>query len=175
VLPTDPISDGVLTLRLPAGRDVPRLVEACQDPEIPRWTMVPSPYSEADGRGWVAEAARLAAAGEEWPFLLVGADDGLLGSVGLVGLDLERGSVEIGYWIAPWARGRGLAARGAVLVRDAAVARLGARRAELLIHRDNAASVAVALRAGFVSTGQVKPCARGGSDEPDHLVYAWEP
>jgi RimJ/RimL family protein N-acetyltransferase len=102
-------------------------------------------------------------------------DDRLLGSVGLPAVDLSSASAEMGYWVAPWARGRGLASRAVGLLRDAAVRELGLRTFELLIHRDNAASAAVARRAGFAPTGEARPFGRGRSPstEPDHDVYAW--
>ncbi len=40
-----PLSDGVVTLRGFESSDVDMLVELCRDPEIPRWTLVPSPYT----------------------------------------------------------------------------------------------------------------------------------
>jgi len=56
--PVEGISDGVVRLRLHADSDVPAIVAACQDPEIPRWTRVPEPYGEADARGWLEQESR---------------------------------------------------------------------------------------------------------------------
>ena len=45
--------------------DLPAVVEACQDPEIPRWTRVPDHYGERGRPRWaVQEAARQHDAGE---------------------------------------------------------------------------------------------------------------
>ena len=46
--PDPPLSDGVITLRAKARADIPALVAICADPEIPRWTRVPSPYTPED-------------------------------------------------------------------------------------------------------------------------------
>jgi RimJ/RimL family protein N-acetyltransferase len=46
------LTDGVLTLRPPGPQDVDALVEACQDPEISRWTRAPRPYRVF---AWIAE------------------------------------------------------------------------------------------------------------------------
>ena len=43
--PVDALSDGVVHLRLIAEADIPAIVDAVQDPEIPRWTRVPQPYT----------------------------------------------------------------------------------------------------------------------------------
>ena len=45
-LPT--LRDGDLVLRPKRPEDADALTAACQDPEIPRWTFVPSPYTRAD-------------------------------------------------------------------------------------------------------------------------------
>jgi RimJ/RimL family protein N-acetyltransferase len=172
VLPDLTLSDGVVTLRAAQEGDVARMVEACQDPEIPRWTSVPSPYTEADARAWLAEMPRLRATGAGWPFLLVdAADDELVGSMGLVALDRERAVAEIGYWTAPWARRRGLTSRGVVLLRDAAVQRLGVREVELLVDAGNTGSAAVAARTAFARA--VGPRATLRPAEPGIDVYVW--
>ena len=44
-------------------RDVPAVVAACQDPEIPRWTRVPFPYTDDDARAYLAIARADAAVG----------------------------------------------------------------------------------------------------------------
>jgi len=55
---------------------VPAIAAACQDPEIPRWTAVPSPYTEADARQWLESD-------EEESFAVVDKQsDELLGSIG---------------------------------------------------------------------------------------------
>ena len=47
------LEDEVVLLRPYERGDVPAIVAACQDPEIPRWTSVPSPYTEADALAWL--------------------------------------------------------------------------------------------------------------------------
>jgi hypothetical protein len=66
-LPDPPLSDGVITLRGFESSDVRSLVEICRDPEIARWTLVPSPYAAdaARGRGAASRAVALLAG---WAF-----------------------------------------------------------------------------------------------------------
>ena len=45
--PTAAKSDGVIRLRPPEERDARRIAQICADPEIARWTNVPSPYTLA--------------------------------------------------------------------------------------------------------------------------------
>ena len=169
------ISDGTLLLRLPGAQDVEAMVAACQDPEIPRWTSVPAPYTRADAEAWVTEAARAASAGSALHLLVLTAGGGrLLGSAGLVELDLAAGWGEIGYWLAAEARGGGVMTRAVRLLRDHGAGALGLRTLEILSHRDNAPSRRVAERAGFVDTGERRLAPRSAAGgAADHVVYAW--
>lgn len=102
------------------------MVEACQDPEIPRWTFVPSPYTEQDGRAHVAAAAERLASGRTAELAVVDArTDERLGASGLVVIDWDRKAADVGYWVAAGARGRGVAGR-AVEIRGVQ-AKLGCR------------------------------------------------
>jgi RimJ/RimL family protein N-acetyltransferase len=149
-LPDPPLSDGVVALRGFESADVPALVEACQDPEIPRWTLVPSPYGEADARAYLRHMDEGRAAGRRVSLAIVdAAADRLLGSIALNPIDWEQRAADVGYWIAAPARGRGAATRAVELVAGWAFGPLGLQRLELRAQRDNAASQAVAARTGF--------------------------
>jgi RimJ/RimL family protein N-acetyltransferase len=166
--PQPTLTDGRLTLRPPRLDDVAAIAAACQDPEIPRWTRVPSPYTEQHAREWLAselEGVRL---------LVVDSDDRLLGNVGLMELDGE-GYGEIGYWTATEARGRGVASGAVALLRDWAAAELGLKLIEILVHRDNAASLRVPPRAGFEATGELRdaPARLEEDTGPVYVVFAW--
>jgi RimJ/RimL family protein N-acetyltransferase len=170
VLPT--LSDGVVTLRPGRAEDAGALVAACQDPEIPRWTRVPSPYARADAlrflTGVMAEAESGAAAG----LAAVDAGGALLGSFGVVTIDRHRGVGEVGYWVAREARGRGVAARAVRLLCAWALCDLGLQRLEIVSHRDNAASIRVAERAGFTATGELRAVAEDAGRVRDYRVFA---
>ena len=61
--PIDPptLRDGEVTLRPLGDGDVAAMVRACRDPDIPRWTRVPEPYTPEDARRFLAIAAAEAA------------------------------------------------------------------------------------------------------------------
>jgi RimJ/RimL family protein N-acetyltransferase len=171
-LPT--LRDGYLVLRPKRPDDVDALTAACQDPEIPRWTFVPSPYTRAHAEDYLARSAEEAAAGKSLNLLAVDAgDDRLLGSFGLMELDREPGYGEIGYWVAAEARGRGVATRAVRLLADWAREQLGLTHIDILPHKDNAPSRRVAEKAGFVDTGELVGSPRAGVDEPIYAVYVW--
>jgi hypothetical protein len=111
--PVEGLSDGVVRLRLMAEADLPAIVAACQDPEIPRWTRVPEPYGDSEARSWFEQEAEQRARGEQLGLLIVDPGNGRLeGSVGIVRVDQQEGRCELGYWMARDSRGRGLANAG---------------------------------------------------------------
>jgi RimJ/RimL family protein N-acetyltransferase len=168
------LTDGAVVVRGLREADVPAIVAACRDPEIPRWTTVPSPYTVEDARRFLALAATQAANGDGMALAVTAAGtDRLIGTVGLFALDGTQG--ELGYWTAAPARGRGLTHRAVALVRDWAHAELGLSTLAIRAHRDNRPSQLVAERAGFADTGQIRsaPQMPPGRREGFKL-YVWE-
>jgi len=78
------LGDDEIALRPPVPGDVDAITEACQDPEIPRWTRVPSPYTRAHAVEFVERSARTWKQGTDAPFVIVDAETGrLLGAIGV--------------------------------------------------------------------------------------------
>jgi RimJ/RimL family protein N-acetyltransferase len=168
------LRDGDLVLRRKRPSDAEAITAACQDPEIPRWTFVPSPYTVADAQAFLARCAEEEAAGRSVNLLAVHAtEDTLLGSFSLMELDREPGCGEIGYWVAAEARGRGVATRAVRLLADWARSELGLTRIEILPHKDNLPSRRVAEKAGFHDTGELAGSPRAMVDDPIYAVYVW--
>jgi RimJ/RimL family protein N-acetyltransferase len=167
VFPDPPLTDGVVTLRAYAEADIPALVAICQDPEIPRWTLVPSPYGEADARAWFEHVAEGLATGTRITFAIADAGDAgaLLGSVGLQAIDWDVRAADVGYMLGAHARGRGVATRALALTAAWAFGELDFERLELRTMKENAASRAVAERAGFARV----PIALVQRPECDHM------
>ena len=168
------LRDAGLVLRPKRLADAAAITAACQDPEIPRWTFVPSPYSLEDARSFLRISAEEEAAGKSVNLLAVdAADERLLGSFSVMELDREPGYGEIGYWVAAEARGRGIATRALRMLADWARAELGLTRIAVIPHKDNVASRRVAEKAGFTDTGELARAQRSGAEEPVFAVYAW--
>ncbi len=172
-VPERRLTDGTVRLRPWRDADVRDLVEACRDPEIPRWTVVPTPYSAADARAFVAGQNERLTRGEAAPFAVVGAEEGdFLGSVEVTLLDRRSGRGEIGYWVAPWARRRGVALRAVSLVSAWALSDLDLERLELLVEPDNEPSRRVAEAAGFTREGLLRSYRPMKGRRPDFIVYS---
>jgi RimJ/RimL family protein N-acetyltransferase len=156
-LPAPPtLTDGVVVLRPFRPEDAVDVARACDDPVSARWlSALPSPYTLQHGREYVELTAPGGwADGKEAGFAVTDATTGEL--LGDCGLKLERrylGVGEVGYWTAPWARGRGVAGRAAELVAWWGLEELGLNRVELVADVDNAASVRAAEKAGFAYEG----------------------
>ena len=170
----EPIDNGTVRLRAYREDDADDVAAACDDPLTHRFLPdLPDPYTRADAVGWIREGAPAAwtASGAAYAVVDV-ASDRLLGGVGLGRVEPDRGKGEIGYWTAPWARGRGVASSAATALADAAFA-AGLSRVELLAEMENPASLRVALRAGFGYEGLRRgaAAARGGARR-DLLAFA---
>jgi RimJ/RimL family protein N-acetyltransferase len=171
--PVEGVGDGSVRLRLRSDADLAAVVEACQDPEIPRWTRVPDHYGERDAREWAGEAARQHEAGEGLHLLIVDAsDDRLLGSIGIHRIVEEERRCDIGYWLAREARGRGVMTRAVRLLSAWAFGELLVDRIEIIVDPRNAASRAVAERAGFRFEGVLRSYVVINDRRRDMAMYS---
>jgi RimJ/RimL family protein N-acetyltransferase len=156
-LPAPELADEEIRLREPTVADVPAMTEACQDRLIQRYTLVPVPYGEDDARTFLAGMPAAREAGEALSLAVSARDgDGLLGMVGVQRFQWQHRSADIGYWIVPAARGRGIATRAVVLLSRWALRELGLARLQLDADVENPASHRVAERAGFVREGVLR-------------------
>ncbi|MFK3980974.1 GNAT family N-acetyltransferase [Micromonospora sp. NPDC050397] len=157
VKPVEIVEDDLL-LRPWAPTDAADVHRACQDPDIRRWTSVPSPYLLEHAEGFVTEIAPTAWADDTGAHFAVcdAATGELLGSCGLVSIDRSLRSAEVGYWTAPWARGAGIATRATRVIARWAFREVGLRRLVWQAEVGNHASRLVALRAGFRIEGELR-------------------
>jgi RimJ/RimL family protein N-acetyltransferase len=155
-LPDPPLTDGDIRLRPWERGDVPAVVAACQDPEIPRWTVVPPNYTKAHARDFINGTASDMASGRELALAIVDPTDRLLGALGLSNFDWPDLKGEIGYWMAAESRRRGIGARATRMLAVWALTTLGLERIELLANPLNEASLRLGERAGFTREGTLR-------------------
>jgi RimJ/RimL family protein N-acetyltransferase len=144
------LSDGVVRLRAWEPGDAQAVLAACQDPAIQRFTRVPVPYRREHDDEFIALAAREWRTGAAAPFAVTDVTGRRLwGACGLHNVDRPGGSAEVGYWVTPAARGRGVTTAALRLITEWAFGAGGLRRVYAKVEQANLASIAVARAAGY--------------------------
>jgi len=159
----------VVTLRELRADDADWIFDACQDPEIQRWTRVPRPYlrshaEEFASGGGIAELAVWAVCDDERP----------IGMIGVHSIDSTSGDAEIGYWIAPWGRGWRATSSAIELVAAWADTRGDARSLTAKIAVGNLASQRSVERAGFAEVERIVDGCHDG-DSPSVAILFRRP
>jgi RimJ/RimL family protein N-acetyltransferase len=165
-------SAGRLHLRPWLPRDADQVHAACQDPEVQRWTTVPSPYTREDARVFVEEISpRLWADGTAATFAVLDATSGdVLASVGLHGISPRDRTAELGFWCAAPARGTGVVTQASAAVCRWGFGALGLQRVEWVAEVGNAGSRRVADKLGFRLEGVARARVRHEGQPRDAWV-----
>jgi RimJ/RimL family protein N-acetyltransferase len=126
------------------------------DPDILRFTRVPEPTPADFPQEWLRlyEAGRRD--GTREGFAAFDADGRFVGVALAFGIDRGEGEAELGYMVAPEARGRGLATAMLRALTDWAFAEAGVQRVRLVVDLENPASLRVAERSGYVREGVMR-------------------
>jgi RimJ/RimL family protein N-acetyltransferase len=173
-----PLTNGVVTLRPWTESDAAAIVAACdRDPEITHWMhQIPQPYTEADARGYISASRAAWRAGTGATFALLDETGAISGSLGMRVIDRDNEVVEVGYWTAAGARGRGLTTRALRLISRWALDVVGAQRVQLRADVANVASQRVAERAGFRREGVLRAhCRSREGERHDCVIYSLLP
>jgi RimJ/RimL family protein N-acetyltransferase len=128
------------------------------DPEVMRFTRVPDPTPADFPQQWLAIYEEGRRDGTREAFAAFDGDgDGAFAGVALAfGIDRDEGEAELGYMVAPAARGRGVATAMLRALTDWAFAETGVQRIRLVVDVENPASLRVAERAGYVREGVMR-------------------
>jgi RimJ/RimL family protein N-acetyltransferase len=151
---------------------VSAVVAACQDPEIPRWTMVPTPYSEDDAREFLDHVTK----GLEDQLNLAMTrvdDDSPIGSITI--WLVKPGVAEFGYWTAREARGQGYTPRALRLFSRWALDELKLPRLQLGTIPGNRASERVAEKVGYSREGVLRSYLDQRGERRDVLMWSLLP
>lgn len=174
-----PLDDGSVKVRPGAERDIPEVLIAYQDdPELYRRLgelRAPS-GAELGRRAENAEADRIA--GRNLTMTIVeGEEDTCRGQISVHHVDWENGRAELGVWVAPGWRGRGLARRSLAMVGGWLLGEGGLERVQVATEPDNGRMIAAARGAGFTFEGVLRAnrLERGGRvDEAVLSLVRWD-
>jgi RimJ/RimL family protein N-acetyltransferase len=167
-----PLHGQLVALRLAAERDIPEILIAHQDdPELHALLGEQRPPSGAQlGRRAEGELAERRA-GERLRFTIVAAGaDECLGQLEVDHVEWDHGRAELCVWLAPGARGRGLAAEALALAAGWLLGDQGFARVELLVGPAGERAGAAAVRAGFTPEGVLRGYRRAAAGRVDATV-----
>ncbi|MCW2933995.1 MAG: Acetyltransferase family protein [Actinomycetia bacterium] len=147
-----------LQVRLvPLGDEhLPDVATLVADADVVRFTRFPAPLPPGFIAQWYARYRDGRADGTCGAFAIADAANAFLGLALAVHIDGEAREAELGYMLAPSARGRGVATDALRQLSGWAFGTLGAFRLQLLISVDNQASSHVAERAGYILEGVLR-------------------
>jgi RimJ/RimL family protein N-acetyltransferase len=173
--PEPPLSDGVVVLRRWVESDIGCVEEASHDPSIPEGTTVPAKFTPAEGLAWIERQWGRADNGEGLSLAITDAGSGE--ALGAVVLLFRRPplTAEIGYWLIPRARARGLGSRAVALLARWAVTDAQLARVEALVVPDNIPSQRVLEKAGFRREGHLRSYLVFDGRRADAFIYSLLP
>ncbi|GGK24447.1 acetyltransferase [Streptomyces camponoticapitis] len=144
-----------LRLRPLVPDDIDAVHAACQDPDIQRWTTIPSPYGRQHAEHFVERVVPdMWRAGTNFVFAVEPVGGGPL--LASVSAHSRTGVWEVGYWTVKEHRGRGYTTEALGALVRWIFTELGAERVEWRAEAGNEGSRAVALKAGFVPEGTLR-------------------
>ncbi|MGH2882947.1 MAG: GNAT family N-acetyltransferase [Solirubrobacteraceae bacterium] len=173
----EPLTDDTVVLRDYAERDIPEILIAHQDdPRMHLLTGDDRPPTGAElGRAAEREAT-VRAVGERATLTIVEpSSDTCRGQIRVHPVDWDQSRAEVGIWVAPQARGRGLGRRALRLAGEWLLGPCGLARVELFTEPDNVAMVRAADAAGFVREGILREYLRKRGKGVDVVIMSLIP
>jgi RimJ/RimL family protein N-acetyltransferase len=163
-----------LVLSFPSAGDVDALAPAFADPELREAGNLPD-FDRDQLAASIEELPTLAERGRLMPLVVRDAETGDVVGCGMLHhLDADRQIVEIGYWVLPHARGRGVGTTIARTLAEHAFT-LGIARVAAYVNVDNIASERVLERAGFTREGVVRSMPKPDGRRVDKTLFSLLP
>jgi RimJ/RimL family protein N-acetyltransferase len=171
--PAEPLTDGVVTLRLPSAEagDVEAVLGYIEREQLDGGWLPEIPLVSAEQAigDWLDAWTNRASRNGPTFVVTVSQEPRFVGIVGMV--DRDEGIVELIFGIAPPWRGRGLASRAVQLAARWAARSPGVTAVELWIDQDITECQHVAMNAGFVVAGTVRQFVPGTGETFEDLRY----
>ena len=152
--------------------DIQDVTSACRDEVTQRWLPLPLPYTSESARAFIEEVAPGMHATGEGLVRRIEVAGRLCGVIDLKKTDWRARTTEIGYWVAPWARGRGLAGTASKVLADWALSEQDMARVVILCATGNVRSQKAAVAAGFTHEGVARSAGIVHSGRVDLEVFS---
>jgi RimJ/RimL family protein N-acetyltransferase len=155
---SEPLSDGRVTLRCMCAEDAAASARAFRDdPDLGRLIGVEHDPDEAGIGERIARQGEPAAQGRSFQLAIVDAvSDAFWGTMILHSFDWHSRRAEVGFWLVPGARGRGIGSAAVTLAVSWAFEAYDLLRVEMTTTPENPAVPALARRLGFTQEGVLR-------------------
>jgi RimJ/RimL family protein N-acetyltransferase len=172
-----PLRDDHVALRLAAERDIPEILIAYEDdPELHARLGTDRPPSGAElGRRMERLDGDMAAGTAVTLTILKPGSDECRGQLNVHRIDWDNLRAELGIWLAPQARGNGLARAALRLAAGWMFSAWGLERVAILTEPDNEPMLRAARGAGFVEEGVFRSYGRELGQRVDLTVLSLLP
>ena len=171
--PDPPLADDAIALEPLRATHVSAMRALGDDEDVGRFTLFPSRLDAETARTWVGRYVTGWRDGTLGGFAIESAAErGFLGFIGIVRYDAAGKTAELGYIVAPEARGRGVAARALGLLTTWCLDGLGLERVELRIDPANLPSLRLAEHVGYVHEGVLRSMPFKDGLRVDLAVYS---
>ena len=173
-VPTEGLHARGVVLRFPELDDVDEILPAFTDAELREAGNLPA-FDHEQLLASIQELPELAKRGRLLALAAADAEsDEIVGGATLHHLDSERKIVEIGYFVLPAARGRGIATTIARMLAEHAFS-LGIERVAAYVNVGNTASERVLEKAGFTREGVVRSMPKPDGRRVDKTLFSLLP
>jgi RimJ/RimL family protein N-acetyltransferase len=168
----EPLSDGVVVLRGYAERDIPEILIAYQDDPVLHLRIGetrPPSGAELGRRAERLESERRS--GTQMRLTIAAPKSDICrGQVSVHGVDWDHARAELGIWLAPQVRGKGLASRSLRVATEWLLGRCELARVQILTEPNNEAMIGAARAAGFQYEGVLRGYTLDRGDRVDNAV-----
>jgi RimJ/RimL family protein N-acetyltransferase len=153
-------------------RHLPPFEGMFDDPDVKRFTRLPVPAPPDFPRTWLARYEQGSRDGTSAAFAIEDERGEFLGCAMAFGIEADARTGELGYVVAPGARGRDVATAALRLLTEWGFSERGLFRLELMISVENQASKVVAERAGYVQEGILRSLYVKEGLREDHELWS---
>jgi RimJ/RimL family protein N-acetyltransferase len=158
-----------------AERHLPAFEGMLDDADIKRFTRLPVSAPPDFPRMWLSRYEHGRRDGTSEAFAVEDEAGEFLGCVMAFGIEADAKTGELGYLVAPTARGRGVGTAALRLLTEWGFSERGLLRLELMISVSNEASKVVAERAGYVKEGVLRSVYVKEDVREDHELWSCLP
>jgi [ribosomal protein S5]-alanine N-acetyltransferase len=141
-----------LVLRKITPRDSKDIFDCAKDEEVSLMVPLPTPYTRKNADDYIKLSSELWKNKKEAQFGIE-LEGRVVGMIGLMGLDFDKKSAEIGYWLGKNYWGKGIMFESLKLVLVYAFSTLKLRRIHAGVYQPNLKSAKLLEKIGFIHEG----------------------